>query len=133
MALSRLPADHEEVSSRSLKEAAMGLEAGLGEALRTDYFMLREEYGCPDMDPLAAGLVTMELHRGDGSPGTFLGVQAGLAMRSIAMLGSEEQKQRWLPDMARLAKLDAFEGIATIQNLIVGRDITGVSAFTAGA
>ena len=43
----------------------------------------------------------MELHRGDGSLGTFLGVQAGLAM-SIAMLGSEEQKQRWLPDMARL-------------------------------
>jgi hypothetical protein len=44
MALSRLPADHEEVSSRSLKEAAMGLEAGLGEALRTDYFMLRKEF-----------------------------------------------------------------------------------------
>jgi alkylation response protein AidB-like acyl-CoA dehydrogenase len=116
MALSRLPADHEEVSSHSLKEAVMGLEAGPGEALRTDYFMLREEftpaqldylertrgfvheevlpvingyweraefpwplikklgaaglvgdgiqgYGCPDMDPLAAGLVTMELHR----------------------------------------------------------------------
>jgi glutaryl-CoA dehydrogenase len=161
MALSRFPADYEEVSSRSLKEAVMGLEAGLGEALRTDYFLLREEftpaqldylertrgfvheevlpvingyweraefpwplikklgaaglvgdgiqgYGCPDMDPLSAGLVTMELHRGDGSLGTFLGVQAGLAMRSIAMLGSEEQKQRWLPDMARLTKLGAF-------------------------
>ena len=39
----------------------------------------------------------MELNRGDGSLGTFLGVQAGLAMRSIAMLGSEEQKARWLP------------------------------------
>lgn len=65
-------------------------------------------YGCPDMDPLAAGLVTMELNRGDGSIGTFLGVQAGLAMRSIAMLGSAEQKQRWLPDMARLDKLGAF-------------------------
>jgi glutaryl-CoA dehydrogenase len=35
-------------------------------------------------------------------------VQAGLAMRSIAMLGSEEQKQRWLPPMARLDKLGAF-------------------------
>jgi len=136
-------------------------EAGLGEALRTDYFQLREEftaaqldylertrafvhdevlpvingyweraefpwplirklgaaglvgdgiegYGCPDMDPLSAGLVTMELHRGDGSLGTFLGVQAGLAMRSIAMLGSQEQKQRWLPPMARLDALGAF-------------------------
>ncbi len=53
------------------------------------------------MSPLAAGLVNMELNRGDGSLGTFLGVQAGLAMQSIAMLGSEEQKQRWLPAMAR--------------------------------
>ena len=56
-----------------------------------------EGYGCPGMSPLAAGLVNMELHRGDGSLGTFLGVQSGLAMKSIAMLGSEEQRQRWLP------------------------------------
>ena len=47
-------------------------------------------YGCPPMSPVAAGLINMELNRGDGSLGTFLGVQAGLAMRSIAMLGSEE-------------------------------------------
>jgi glutaryl-CoA dehydrogenase len=65
-------------------------------------------YGCPPMSPIAAGLVHMELNRGDGSLGTFLGVQAGLAMRSIAMLGSEEQKQRWLPAMARLDKIGAF-------------------------
>ncbi len=60
------------------------------------------------MTPLAVGLVHMELHRGDGSLGTFLGVQAGLAMKSIAMLGSEEQKQQWLPAMARLEKIGAF-------------------------
>ena len=65
-------------------------------------------YGCPGLDPLASGLVHMELNRGDGSLGTFLGVQAGLAMQSIAMLGSEEQKQRWLPGMARLEQLGAF-------------------------
>jgi glutaryl-CoA dehydrogenase len=65
-------------------------------------------YGCPDMDPLSAGLIHMEINRGDGSIGTFLGVQAGLAMRSIAMLGSEEQKQQWLPSMAKAAKLGAF-------------------------
>ncbi len=65
-------------------------------------------YGCPPMSPTAAGLVMMELNRGDGSLGTFLGVQAGLAMRSIALLGSEEQKQRWLPAMARCEKLGAF-------------------------
>jgi glutaryl-CoA dehydrogenase len=67
-----------------------------------------EGYGCPGMTPLAVGLVHMELHRGDGSLGTFLGVQSGLAMKSIAMLGSREQKQRWLPRMARLEKIGAF-------------------------
>jgi glutaryl-CoA dehydrogenase len=65
-------------------------------------------YGCPGLDPIACGLVHMELNRGDGSLGTFLGVQSGLAMKSIAMLGSEEQKQRWLPGMARLEQLGAF-------------------------
>jgi glutaryl-CoA dehydrogenase len=67
-----------------------------------------EGYGCPPMSPIAAGLVHMELNRGDGSLGTFAGVQGGLAMRSIAMLGSEEQKQRWLPEMARVEKIGAF-------------------------
>jgi glutaryl-CoA dehydrogenase len=65
-------------------------------------------YGCPPMSPIASGLVHMELNRGDGSLGTFLGVQAGLAMQSIAQLGSQAQKQRWLPAMARLDKLGAF-------------------------
>jgi glutaryl-CoA dehydrogenase len=65
-------------------------------------------YGCPPMSPIASGLVHMELNRGDGSLGTFLGVQAGLAMQSIAQLGSEAQKQRWLPAMARLDKIGAF-------------------------
>jgi glutaryl-CoA dehydrogenase len=65
-------------------------------------------FGCPPMSPIAIGLVHMELNRGDGSLGTFLGVQAGLAMRSIALLGSQEQKQRWLPPMARLEKIGAF-------------------------
>jgi glutaryl-CoA dehydrogenase len=67
-----------------------------------------EGYGCPPMSPIASGLVHMELNRGDGSLGTFLGVQGGLAMQSIAMLGSQEQKQRWLPAMAQLDKLGAF-------------------------
>ena len=44
-----------------------------------------EGYGCPPMSPIACGLIHMELNRGDGSVGTFLGVQAGLAMQSIAM------------------------------------------------
>jgi len=67
-----------------------------------------EGYGCPPMDPLSAGLIHMELNRGDGSLGTFLAVQGGLAMKAIATCGSEEQKQRWLPPMARLEKIGAF-------------------------
>jgi glutaryl-CoA dehydrogenase len=67
-----------------------------------------EGYGCPPLSPIATGLIHMELNRGDGSLGTFLGVQAGLAMRSIAMLGSPAQKRRWLPAMGRLDKIGAF-------------------------
>ena len=67
-----------------------------------------EGYGCPPMSPVAAGLIHMELNRGDGSLGTIHAVQAGLAMRSIWLLGSEEQKDRWLPGMARLDLLGAF-------------------------
>jgi len=65
-------------------------------------------HGCPPMSPLGSGLVNMELNRGDGSLGTFLGVQSGLAMRSIDMLGSNEQKQRWLPGLASVALFGAF-------------------------
>jgi glutaryl-CoA dehydrogenase len=65
-------------------------------------------YGCPGMSPLARGLINMELHRGDGSLGTFLGVQSGLAMKSIDLLGSDTQKERWLPAMARLEAIGAF-------------------------
>jgi glutaryl-CoA dehydrogenase len=65
-------------------------------------------YGCPGMDPISCGLATMELSRADGSIATALGVQSGLAMKSIALLGSEEQKQRWLPEMARMQKFGAF-------------------------
>jgi glutaryl-CoA dehydrogenase len=65
-------------------------------------------YGCAGMSPMSCGLVTMELHRGDGSLGVVLGVHAGLAMQSIAMCGSDEQKARWLPEMAQLTKLGAF-------------------------
>ncbi len=60
------------------------------------------------MSPLAEGLVHMELHRGDGSLGTFYGVQKGLAMTSIEMLGSDEQKERWLPRLASLDAIGAF-------------------------
>src|SRR5213083_1707385 len=65
-------------------------------------------YGCPGMSATAAGLLALELARGDASVCTFFGVHSGLAMSSLAMLGSEEQKQRWLPAMARMEKIGAF-------------------------
>jgi glutaryl-CoA dehydrogenase len=65
-------------------------------------------YGCPGLSPLATGLVGMELARADGSVCTFFGVHSGLAMGSIALLGSEEQRRRWLPAMARMELIGAF-------------------------
>jgi glutaryl-CoA dehydrogenase len=67
-----------------------------------------EGYGCPGMSRLGAGIVSRELARADGSLNTFFGVHSGLAMGSIAQLGSEEQKTRWLPPMARLELIGAF-------------------------
>jgi glutaryl-CoA dehydrogenase len=65
-------------------------------------------YGCPEMSAPSSGLIAMELSRGDGSLATFAGVQAGLAMRSIAEHGSEEQKERWLGPLARVEAFGAF-------------------------
>jgi glutaryl-CoA dehydrogenase len=65
-------------------------------------------YGCPGLSPLELGMATLELGRGDGSITTFMSVQSGLAMGTISLLGSEEQKQRWLPQMAALEKIGAF-------------------------
>jgi glutaryl-CoA dehydrogenase len=65
-------------------------------------------YDCPGMSHVAAGLIAVEMARGDGSLNTFFGVHSGLAMSSIEMLGSEEQKEKWLPPMARMEKIGAF-------------------------
>ena len=67
-----------------------------------------EGYGCPGMSHLAGALVAIEMARGDGSLNTFFGVHSGLAMGTIHMLGSEEQRQRWLPAMAKLEKIGAW-------------------------
>jgi glutaryl-CoA dehydrogenase len=65
-------------------------------------------YGCPGKSPLLDGMVAMELARTDPSIATFCGVHGGLAMGSIYLCGSEEQKRRWLPAMARMEKIGAF-------------------------
>ena len=66
------------------------------------------DYGCRPMSTVGAGLISMELSRVDGSFATFFCVHVGLGMQSINILGSEEQKRRWLPPMAKLEKIGAF-------------------------
>jgi glutaryl-CoA dehydrogenase len=67
-----------------------------------------EEYGCAGWNNVAYGLAIAELARGSGSLATFVHVQGGLAMTAIHELGSEEQKRRWLPAMARCEKIGCF-------------------------
>ncbi|RGE21123.1 acyl-CoA dehydrogenase family protein [Leucobacter sp. wl10] len=64
--------------------------------------------GFPEQSLLAASLTTMELSRGDGSIATIVGVQGGLALRSIALCGSDEQRDRWLEPLSRGTELGAF-------------------------
>ena len=65
-------------------------------------------YGCPGKSTVLDGLLAMEMARVDSSIATFFGVHSGLAMGSIYLCGSEEQKQQWLPAMARWEKIGAF-------------------------
>jgi glutaryl-CoA dehydrogenase len=65
-------------------------------------------HGCPGLSPLMEGVVAAELARGDGSLSTLNAVHSGLAMMSIGLLGSTEQKDRWLPAMAAFDRTGAF-------------------------
>jgi glutaryl-CoA dehydrogenase len=65
-------------------------------------------YGCPGGSSMLDGMIALELARVDPSIATFMGVHGGLAMGSIYLCGSEEQKLRWLPAMARMEKIGAF-------------------------
>jgi glutaryl-CoA dehydrogenase len=65
-------------------------------------------FGCPGRSFLLDGMVAMELARTDPSIATFSGVHGGLAMGSIYLCGNDEQRQRYLPSMARLDKIGAF-------------------------
>jgi glutaryl-CoA dehydrogenase len=65
-------------------------------------------YGCPGRSFLTDGMVAMELSRGDPSVATFMGVHSGLAMGTVHLCGSEEQKERWLPGMVAMELIGAF-------------------------
>src|SRR5881409_1840171 len=65
-------------------------------------------YGCAGGSLALLGFIQMEIARVDPSFSTFVGVHNGLAMGSIYIAGSEEQKQKWLPPMARFETIGAF-------------------------
>ncbi|MCD2190261.1 acyl-CoA dehydrogenase family protein [Actinomycetospora sp. SF1] len=62
----------------------------------------------PAHSKLLTSMVSMELSRVDPSMATFFGVHGGLALSSIDLCGSEEQKERWLPALRRMEKIGAF-------------------------
>jgi glutaryl-CoA dehydrogenase len=65
-------------------------------------------YGCAGHGELFHGLLMVELARIDPSLAIFFGGHDGLGMGAVALCGSEEQKQRWLPPMARMEQIGAF-------------------------
>jgi glutaryl-CoA dehydrogenase len=69
---------------------------------------LPEEYGCAGLGAVAYGLAMQELERGDSGLRSFASVQGSLAMYPIHAYGSEEQRRRWLPPMARGEVIGCF-------------------------
>ena len=67
-----------------------------------------EGYGCAGLDAVSYGLINQELERGDSALRSFSSVQTSLCMFPIHAFGSEAQKQRWLPAMARGEVIGCF-------------------------
>src|ERR1700751_4996539 len=65
-------------------------------------------YGCAGMSNVEYGLVTQELERGDSGIRSFVSVQSALVMFPIYAMGSDAQKEKWLPAMAKGEKLGFF-------------------------
>src|SRR5437870_8262420 len=84
-------------------------------------------YGCRGGSGLLFGLIAMEMARFDSSIATFFGVHNGLAMGSIYLGGSEEQKLKWLPPMARWEKIGCFG----LTEPLVGSGVSGGLTTTA--
>ncbi|MFN0159100.1 MAG: acyl-CoA dehydrogenase family protein [Bacteroidota bacterium] len=69
---------------------------------------LPAKYGCAEMNNVAYGLVMQELERGDSGVRSFASVQSSLVMYPIYAFGSEEQKDRWLPKLAKGENIGCF-------------------------
>jgi glutaryl-CoA dehydrogenase len=67
-----------------------------------------EGYDCAGLNSICYGLICQELERGDSGMRSFVSVQSSLVMYPIYRFGSEEQKQRWLPAMARGEAIGCF-------------------------
>jgi glutaryl-CoA dehydrogenase len=65
-------------------------------------------YGCAGLNSVAYGLIMQELERGDSGLRSFASVQGSLVMYPIYAFGSEEQKERWLPELATGRKIGCF-------------------------
>lgn len=65
-------------------------------------------YGCPGLNNVAYGLIMQELERGDSGLRSFVSVQGGLCMYPILAYGSDEQKNKWLPEMAKGKVIGCF-------------------------
>lgn len=66
------------------------------------------DYGCAGLSNVSYGLIMQELERGDSGIRSFASVQSGLVMFPIHKFGTDEQKQRWLPEMAKGRKIGCF-------------------------
>jgi glutaryl-CoA dehydrogenase len=69
---------------------------------------LPAEYGGLGVNNVAYGLIMTELERGDSGLRSFASVQSGLVMYPIFAYGTEEQKQKWLPALAKAEKIGCF-------------------------
>ncbi|MBA2319885.1 MAG: acyl-CoA dehydrogenase family protein [Deltaproteobacteria bacterium] len=67
-----------------------------------------KDYDCPGLNNVAYGLICQELERGDSAIRSFASVQGSLVMFPIRAYGSEEQKQKWLPRLARGEAIGCF-------------------------
>ena len=66
------------------------------------------EYGLPGLDNVAYGLIMQELERGDSGLRSFVSVQSGLVMYPIYAFGSREQKDKWIPKLAKAEAIGCF-------------------------
>ncbi len=69
---------------------------------------LPQKYGCAELNYVSYGLIAQELERGDSGIRSFVSVQSSLVMYPIFRFGSEEQKDKWLPQLANGTKVGCY-------------------------